>query len=124
MKITVKTPAEFKSMIKLFDELPDTLADEAVTVWRVAIELFYDKTQQIIHVDSGDLKRSGKATLRRNKLSVVGTVSYGDNEVDYAIYEEERGGSHAFMARAYEMTQSTFQAAMPQIWQNAIRRAS
>jgi hypothetical protein len=93
-----------------------------VEAWRTATEVFFGATQQMIHVDSGDLLGSGKMEIEdETHESVTAAVTYGGGrksdakpwwkhqEIDYAKYELGRGGSHDFFARAAQKTHKRLQ---------------
>ncbi len=58
-------------------------------------------TQADVHIESGDLKGSGKAKSEEKGKTWTGELKYGGvssgGDVDYAIYEKRRGGDHDFM---------------------------
>lgn len=63
-------------------------------------------TQAATHIITGSLKASGKTTSDwdENTFTWTGEIIYGGastgliSPVDYAIYEQARGGAHDFMA--------------------------
>lgn len=115
--VTVKVSANYKRWIAGFAHLDQEAAEAAQTAWEAATDVFFDRSQQYVHVLSGDLKRSGQAEVQVTKGSLVGRLSYGnDGDVDYAIYEEERGGTHAYLTRAWEATEAQFSRAFPEAW--------
>ena len=64
----------------------------------------FTQTQARTHIDTGSLKRSGrhKSSMDRKTSRWEGEISYGgpstpNNPVDYAHYEQARGGGHDFM---------------------------
>lgn len=74
---------------------------EAILQFETALVVRMIKTQAVVHVDTGDLKRSGKTTSRSTGFSWEGTIQYGDlvpGGVEYAHYEQRREGRHDFMA--------------------------
>lgn len=86
--------------------------DGAVKVWEAAMDVFDSKTQQYVHVVSGDLRGSSEVTVERAEHHIVGVLYFGiTDEVDYAVYEQQRGGSHDFMERGIRATEAIFQKA-------------
>lgn len=76
---------------------------------RVLAEAF-DLTQEDVHVDTGSLR--GSATTMSSFSGTVweGVLEYGgaspgfpNDPVDYAAFEEARGGAHDFLAVTLEM---------------------
>lgn len=59
--------------------------------------------QAKVHVITGSLKESGKSSSRLLGSTYRGTFEFGgfspgvNNPVDYAVYEQDRGGNHNFM---------------------------
>lgn len=101
--ITLSVSRELKDWV---DGLSDfDLGDAALTEWHAANETFFDRTQRYVHILSGDLKTSGRVHSEVDGKTLVGFTEYGGvqgtrGEVDYAIYEIARGGSHDFIGRA------------------------
>lgn len=63
---------------------------------KLAVGMLHRKATGVVHVDTGRLKNSLFWDVGRSGRSAVGLV--GTN-VMYSIFEERRGGSHAFMDR-------------------------
>lgn len=82
---------------------------ELIGAWKVAGELMLDRTQQHVHVDTGDLKSSGSLSMFDESDGVVAEITY---DAEYAIYENARGGDHAFMDRGFEESRDTFERAL------------
>lgn len=53
----------------------------------------------VVHVDTGRLKNSLYWDVSRNAQSVIGRVA---TNVEYAPFEHQRGGTHAFFDRTVE----------------------
>lgn len=115
-------PASFRlihdtpRIIRAVGEFPDEAIDSTELGWERATEVFYERTQEFVHVISGRLKSTGTHRVERHGDVIEGIVEYGgiaaDGElVDYAIYEHARGGDHAFLDRGWESTSHTFEAA-------------
>jgi hypothetical protein len=86
----------------------DSVEPEAVEIWEQATEYFYGRTQEAVHILTGDLKASGEYEIEPNGTTVEGVVSYGNEDVDYAIYELRRGGDHDFLNGAFADTEDHF----------------
>jgi hypothetical protein len=97
----------------------DKFADpdaEDVAMWRAATDVFFAKTQDLVHIDSGDLKKSGRTDTREQGNRIVGEVEYGGTpEVNYAVYEFRRGGAHDALLRGYLASQRHFQATLAEM---------
>ena len=77
------------------NRLGDRVGDKQVDAWQQATERMYDRTQQFVHILSGDLIASGRHSLERGRRDITGMVTYGGTKAcDYAIFEFARGGSH------------------------------
>lgn len=64
----------------------------------------FAESQAIVHVITGSLKGSGRTSFKVEGDQWDGSISYGGaspgflhDPVDYAGYEQERGGSHDFL---------------------------
>lgn len=63
----------------------------------------FAQTQAMVHIQTGSLKSSGKATTEFDGKTWRGEITYGgvslgvNNPVTYAIYEKARDGDHDFM---------------------------
>lgn len=91
--------------------------DEVRRQFAAANDVFYDKTQQYVHVETGNLKSSGKREYEEERGEVTALLVY---DTDYAIYEENRGGSHAYMSRGWQAAESTFERAMPEAFERVV----
>lgn len=88
------------------------LSEDQEALWRRATEVMYSRSQQFVHIDSADLKRSGRTeTSKTSWAKVTGVVVYGEpgTGVDYAIYEFARAGSHDAIGRAFDVTAALFE---------------
>lgn len=108
--------------VKNFGELGAKVTPGAVKEWEAATEVMFGATQQYIHVDSGDLQGSGSIEIEdETRHTITAAISYGGGqrsnakphwkhqEIDYAKYELERGGSHDFFQRAANKTHKRLQ---------------
>jgi hypothetical protein len=86
--------------------------------WELAAKEFYDATQEVVHVITGRLKRSGSYGVERTRRGPVAFVGY---TAWYAQVEIDRGGDHDFMGRGWEIAQAKFSAAVGDTWQDVIR---
>lgn len=77
--------------------------------WKKAVEVLYDRTQGLVHIDTGELIGSGETRSFRRGDSLVGEVEY---TAPYAIYEFGRGDSHDALNRAFEQVRDVFPEAM------------
>lgn len=79
--------------------------------WEQTTERFYDHTQRFVHIDSADLKRSGRYATYRVVHRAFGEVIYGGRfGVDYAVFEMGRGGSHDALQLGMNVTSATYAA--------------
>jgi hypothetical protein len=102
-----------------FDQWMNGLGDMEVTQgareeWDFVTETFFDRTQRVVHVISGNLKRSGRIETRQEGDRISTEVQYGgvmgtQGPVDYAAAEAALGGSHDFIGRAYASMAGRFQ---------------
>lgn len=108
-------PPNWGSWVRGFKDLGRKAA-AADTARTMALNLFFARTQQYVHIISGDLKRSGKVTKSWSGGVWVGEVQYGSTDVDYAHAEIARGGSHDFVGRAWESTEAIMAKAIGSTW--------
>jgi hypothetical protein len=102
------------------EKFGDADADAEIR-WRQATEVFFDRSQQAVHVISGDLKGSGEMNTSRTLRTLVGEVVYGDTpECDYAAYEFARGGSHDALQIAYVATERVFEQTLAEIMEDEV----
>jgi hypothetical protein len=114
-RIRLETPGELAEWISGFNTLGRALREPTLIGWGAATEVFFSRTQEYVHILSGDLLASG--TYRVFALggaeTIVGEVKYGGGTVKYALIEEHRGGSHAYLSRGWEATQREFEFVLP-----------
>lgn len=70
----------------------------ARTTLRLALGMLHRYAASIVHVDTGRLKNS---LFWQEETSPNALVGYMATNVSYSIFEERRGGPHAFMARTF-----------------------
>lgn len=77
--------------------------DRAALYLDVVLYKGFAETQAMVHIVTGSLKSSGKASTEFHRDTWRGKISYGgvslgvNNPVTYAIYEKARDGDHDFM---------------------------
>lgn len=111
--VEIRVSANWKAWERGLGSLGQAMGDRGRTIWQQATDVMFDRSQQYAHVLSGDNKESGSAETVVDGNDLVGRITY---DSDHAIYEEARGGEHAYLGRAWEATQSTFERAMPKAW--------
>ena len=98
--------------------------------WQTATERLYDRSQEFVHVLSSALKQTGFVDVFRTDTMAVGIVTYGGEalingesvEVDYAIFEHERDGEHAFLKRAWDAVgERAFGSALTRAFDRTVR---
>lgn len=71
------------------------------------LEVAFQQTQALVHVQTGSLKASGKKRSKTSGDKWEGELEYGglstgvNNPVDYAMYEQRRDGGHDFMSNVH-----------------------
>jgi hypothetical protein len=99
-------------MLAALDRIAD-LPRGQVPHWEQATERFYGRSQELVHVDTVALKRSGRHSTTRIVHRVIGEVRYGGTHgVDYAIFEFARGGSHDALGLAFTRVSATYARAL------------
>jgi hypothetical protein len=94
-----------------------------------AAQATYEASQDEVHIITGSLKGSGRWEVERGRVRTTVRVIYGGpssgpiSPVDYAIYEQARGGAHDFMGPAVDRTQSMYPESMLRAIALAIRGA-
>jgi len=124
-EIRIRPDENFIRWTRNFQKLGSKpISPAAVMEWELATEILFDLTQQYAHVDSGDMKRSGKMHMERpGANSITGVITYGGTRksdakphwkhqmVDYTKYEIARDGQHDFVARARRSAENRLQKA-------------
>lgn len=100
------------------ERLSKGVSEEFVDEWTATSELFFSRSQDYAHVLSGDMKASGRLKVSVESPQLLTEVEY---TVPYAAYEHDRGGSHAYLARAWESTESLMSQAFPEAWERMWR---
>jgi hypothetical protein len=111
-KTRIRVPVEFDRWIEGLEDLDPGREVEAE--WTRAMERFYGHSQETVHVITSALRASGRHdTARTGRTECTGTLTYGGTpEVDYAIYEHQRGGDHAWITEAFRMSRRDFERAL------------
>lgn len=86
--------------------------------WDEAGRGFYDISQELAHIDTGEMKASGSHELHTSPTELIAELVYGS---DHALFEEARGGDHAFISRAWEQAEPRFAAALPEMFEAVVR---
>lgn len=124
-QVQIIVPRTWDAWTEGFRDLPEEAPALLEAHWMIATELFFDRTQDAVHIQSGDLKDSGRSEVRVLKWSVIGDVIYGgtmgtEGPVDYAQEENDRGGDHAYLNNAWPMAEYAFNRAMPAVWKEVV----
>jgi hypothetical protein len=100
------------------ERLDNALDGSAERRLDAALETAFTATQQVVHIDTGSLRISGRAESSMRGDEWEGTITYGgvapgavNDPVEYAGYERDRGGSHDFL-RTLPMYDDLFEAAV------------
>lgn len=113
--VRFQVPAEFKGWQMKFQGLVSELKAQD-ELWTAAGEVYFAHTQRLSHVISGDMRASGRLESETGDAEVAAIVTYGNETVDYAGYEQARGGSHDYLGRAWEASEATLRDAISQMW--------
>jgi hypothetical protein len=108
----IRVPIEFDRWIDGLEDFDPS--QEVLAEWERAMERFYGHSQETVHRISGALQESGRHdTQLTGRTECTGELVYGGTaKVDYAIYEHERDGDHAWMTRAFAMSRRDFERAL------------
>lgn len=81
------------------------LDTETVLALEAALITVFQTTQAQVHVHSGRLRESGRIESHTHGNTWTGEIKYGGgiSRVDYAWFEQRRGGTHNFMLVAQHM---------------------
>lgn len=119
MTIEITISPEMGRWERGFARMPIEAAAAALPGWQAAADVMFDKSQQFVHVISGDLKSACDGpTMSVDRGSLVAEILY---DTDYAIYEHARGGDHAWLDRAYEATSRQFEQALGEAFERLVR---
>lgn len=106
--IRIVADAQFQKWIAGLSSFAPTAVEEEL--FADAGDVMFEYSQEFVHVISGDLKSSGRVSSSLSGSDTEVTIEYGGNGiVDYALAEENRGGSHAYLTRAYEAAAGIFE---------------
>lgn len=83
----------------------DGLDVETILALESALISVFQATQAAVHVHSGRLRESGRTQSETHGDTWTGEIKYGGgiSGVDYAWFEQRRGGEHNFMLVAQNM---------------------
>lgn len=102
--MTVKIIGDYTEMDRTLSKLASMPDDEMAAALDTLFGMGYTLSQGIVHVISGDLKASGTDHTEHEGVTWKGELEYGPgteltspDHVDYAWYEQRRGGTHDFM---------------------------
>lgn len=115
--IRVEISHDYDRWIRGFAEMEMGMSAAAHREWQAAIETMFDRSQDVVHVITGRLKASGSTRVWQEGHSIMGEIRY---DTPYAEAEENRGGSHAYLHRALEATESRFEDALPHAFESMI----
>ena len=113
MPVRVTVSPTWDRWVAGFGHLEAEMNATALRTFTQANEVFFDRSQANAHVLSGENRASGSASVHAVVGEILARVQY---DSDHAIYEEARGGSHAFIGRAWEQTEVMFRGALPEAW--------
>lgn len=118
-----RTPKEVRAWAAGLRDGEKHVTAAAMVYWAAAGDVLFDRSQEYVHILSGNLKASGRQRTFKTPQGVTFEVVYGGGEVDYAIYEIARGGDHDFLGRAVEVSTRIFDQAMVKIFDDAMERS-
>ena len=117
MTVKVKVSANYDRWIAGFRNLDREMATTGRRAWEAATDVMFDRSQSYAHVLTGENKASGHAEVLVEAGEFIGRIEY---DSDHAIYENARGGEHAFIDRAWEATEAQFRDAIPEAWAEVV----
>jgi hypothetical protein len=118
----IAVPVEFDRWIHGLENFDPS--DEVAAAWDDAMQVFYGQSQESVHVISNALRTTGRYEVTQEAGDRVhGDLIYGGQTVkvsahgrtrtvDYAIYEHNRGGDHAWMTVAFAQSRARFEQAL------------
>ena len=110
----------FDEWIDGWERFGEEYSDEVQDALHDALQQMYGFSQQFVHVITGELKASGHVVMRRPMgTEVEGSVIY---DADYAIFEHQRGGEHAYLDRAYVAAGPAFDGILMAAWNGTVDR--
>lgn len=115
----IKILSDYRELDRELERIERQPDGRMVRLMNAALSVGFDVTQANVHVQTGSLKGSGTKDDETNRSlkQWEGEIQYGgpstgvNNPVDYAIYEQRRGGAHDFMA-GLELLKPLFVTAM------------
>jgi len=145
---------QFERWAQLFEEIGRGPTPEMREEWAVAGEMFFGESQSQVHVLSGFLKDSGSYELSEDHGDLVVELTYEASAADlaaeraradaaararnprwkpkrnrkpptnYAEYEHERGGQHAWLNNSFAVSARRFERALARGYERTVRRWS
>jgi len=108
-------------MIDHVEAMSDPINFRETRELELGLELAFSQSQSQTHVISGSLKSSGRSSSDIiNGSAWEGIIEYGGDGqphfVDYAIYEQARGGDHDFMRGLAEILDTAMENAIRLHW--------
>lgn len=111
--MSVYIEVDISDVEKELDRLIDGPDTEDIIEFESVLASQFQITQQIVHIQTGSLKNSGKISSSKTQDEWEGSIVYGGpsvgfphNPVKYAHYEQERENSHDFMQPIYKLDNS------------------
>jgi len=118
--ISIEISRQWDEWIRGMRAIGMTFPAELAQEWQLAADLMYDRSQQYVHVITGQLKGSGvPPRMSMERGNVVAEVEY---TAPYAAFEERRGGTHSFLQRAYTDVEGEFTRALGRGFDRVVRR--
>lgn len=118
-----RTPPEVRAWARGMRNGEEHVYTAAAVHWAAAGDVLFSRSQEYVHVITGNLKASGRQRTYRLARGFVAEIAYGGGAVDYAGYEEARGGDHAYLSRAVETSTRLFDRSMGLIFETAMERS-
>jgi hypothetical protein len=116
-RVEIIVPREIAAWERGFRYLVPELLALGLPSWSAATSAFFEATQSVVHVITGELRASGTMSAHEQGGDIIGTVEY---TAPYARYEFRRGGSHDAMTRGWEIAQERFRSAMGSMWHEVV----
>jgi len=116
--IDVQVSSEWDRWVAGFASLPGELLQQGRVFWGAALGAFYDTSQDLAHIDTGEMKGSGHYQMTASGTELVAELVY---DSDHALFEEARGGDHAFISRSWELSEPAFAEALPATFELVIK---
>lgn len=105
--------------IEGLDQFAEDMERESADLWHGAVKAMFDRSQEVVHVQTGELKASGEFEVEVVDGEVVASVEY---HAEHAVYEHARGGDHAFLQRAWEDTADEFEDRLEETFDRVVNR--